>query len=139
MKQKTFKESTFRKLLSSSLISFFLVLVLSGCKDTADPQKDAKEKVLNSTRYLPVEEANLNDSQTRLANIYAAIDSLGKFIAEQKNPELHGFYLEMVSKMNLEVQTLKKKESNAKKNIQAYTFYINQYGSFVKEAELVDE
>ena len=116
-----------------------LILVLSGCKDAIDPSNTPEQKVLTSTRYLPVEEANLTEAQTRLTHIYAAIDSLGKFVAQQDNPELHTFYVQLISDMKSEIQTLKKQESVAKTNIQSYTFYINQYGEGIQEVELIDE
>ncbi|MDG1950183.1 MAG: hypothetical protein P8J32_05225, partial [bacterium] len=92
-----------------------------------------------STRYLPVEEANLAEAQERLDNIYTAIDSLGKFVAEQDNPELYVFYVDMIASMNKQILELKKQEATARTNIQSYTFYINQYGEGIQEVELIDE
>lgn len=122
-----------------SIVVFNTVIALScltGCSTDVDPAKTSAEKVLTSTRYLPVEVENLRVTQEKISNIYTAIDSLGLFVARQQNPELHSFYVELVSNMEISLNRLKQQESESKTNIQAYTFYINHYGGGKQEVEL---
>lgn len=143
MKQKKFipkpSKGKHRVLRLGILLFACVSLVFTSCEEEISHEDAIEQKVLTSTRWLPTEIQNLENTRVRVENIYLALDTLSQFVSSQQNLELHEMYINIVVRMNTTLEDLKKAEKAQRRLIQDYSFYINHYGVGKQEVELKDK